>query len=292
VLPVILSIAATLLFGAGSNLQRIAAAKTPRRSGGAIRLFLTLLHNRTWLAGLACATAALAFQMSALAVGSVIVVQAIITAGLVASLLMEAHLEGRRLRPIELLGTGLLVVGVTVLVTVGNPDEGVLPAGLDLALMTLVMSAVGVAGLVVARYGRETPLSARLLAGSAALCFAVDAAFLKEVGLIFRGNDLGALAWGLAGFGLSSMLGNVLVQRAYQMAPLRIVLPTLMTVEPVIALVAGLLVFHERLPGTVGIVGVSVGLTVMLFGVALDTRVAVRPPGAADPAARVPAAPM
>lgn len=290
-LPVILAIAATLLFGAGSNLQRMAAAKEPRRSGGAIRLFFHLLRNRIWLGGLACATAALAFQMWALTVGSVIVVQAIITSGLVASLVMEAYLEGRRLRVIELLGTGLVVVGVVVLVVVGNPDEGRLPNGVHLAVMTLLMSAIGVAGLFIARRATEGLWSARLLAGSAAVCFAVDGAFLKEVGLVFRGADMAAVLWGLAGFALSSMLGNVLVQRAYQMAPLRIVLPSLMTVEPVVALLAGLLVFRERLPGNAGIIGVTLGLGVMLFGIVLDTTVAERP-DKEEPTPILPAAPL
>src|SRR3954453_14093378 len=105
------------------------------------------------------------------------------------------------------------------------------------------------------------------MGSGAGACFARDAVFLKG-----GAESGGHLAWwrallDLAGFVVASVLGNLVVQRAYQQAPLRHVLPSVTAADPVAASVVGVLVLHEHLrPGAIAVSGLVGGLVAMVIG--------------------------
>ena len=84
---------------------------------------------------------------------------------------------------------------------------------------------VAAIGLLCGRTRLPRPAVAVVMGGAAGACFALDAVFLK--GARRSGGHL--LDWpallDLGGFVVASVLGNLVVQRAYQQAPLRHVLP-------------------------------------------------------------------
>src|SRR3954453_18732368 len=106
------------------------------------------------------------------------------------------------------------------------------------------------------------------MGSGAGACFARDAVFLKG-----GAESGGHLAWwrallDLAGFIVASVLGNLVVQRAYQQAPLRHVLPSVTAAEPVAAAVGGVLLLHEPLrPGPSAVIGLVGGLAAMVVGI-------------------------
>jgi hypothetical protein len=105
------------------------------------------------------------------------------------------------------------------------------------------------------------------MGGAAGACFALDAVFLKAVA-----GSLTSAGWrgllDLGGFILASVLGNLVVQRAYQQAPLRHVLPAVTAADPLAAAVIGIALLHEHLrPGALAVAGLVGGLAAMVVGI-------------------------
>jgi hypothetical protein len=156
------------------------------------------------------------------------------------------------------------------------------------------LAVVAGIGLTASRLHHRIRMSAVVMGGAAGACFALDAMFLK--GAASRAQDLDAVPVliSLAGFGVASVLGNLIVQRAFQRAPLRLVLPTVTAADPVSAFLIGRLLLHEQLDGGAGSeTAVGIGMMAIVIGIALTTthsRVAVRrPSGERSPEERSPA---
>ncbi len=302
---VIGSLIAALLFAGANNLQRHAAASDHHAGAGPVRLFLGLLRTPRWLLGGGVALVALFFHARALSQGGVILVQSVIATTLVFSIVIEAIVERRWLRPRELLGAVVVVLGIVLVVDVGRPgvaDEFRSPA--KELLVLAVVAVVGGGALMRSHYrprGRRTALT---LGAAAGVCFALDAVFLRAAAASSSPLDPVVLIRNVIGFGAVSLLGNLVVARAYQSAPLRHVLPGVAAAEPLAAFATGRFVFGEHLQeGTIGVLAVSLGLSMMLIGVVLcalgsayrqETTAVSRPPAgdavgpagsAADPVA-------
>jgi drug/metabolite transporter (DMT)-like permease len=269
--PVLLAAFAAVLFAMGNNLQRHAAAEVPADGHGAIRLIRRLLRSPRWLLGGLCAVAGLLCQARALTQGGVILVQAVIASTLVYSLVLESAIERRRPAAVQLAGAAAVVTGIVLLVGVGRPVAGgeitslwrAAPAWITVAL-------VGGGALLRARMRPKGRRTAIALGAAAGVCFAVDAVFLRGLAAAVSPFDTVTVATNAAGFGVASLVGNLAIQRGFQLAPLRHVLPAMAATEPVAAFACGWVLFGERLqPGPIGTLAVIGGLLLMIAGVVL-----------------------
>jgi drug/metabolite transporter (DMT)-like permease len=292
---VVLSFSAATLFALTTNLHRGAASAIPMEEGGPVRLLLRLLRTPRWLLGSLCALVALSLHTVALRFGTVIVVQAVLSTGLVLALGLEAFRERRRPRPGEVGGWLLVVAGIVLVLALAQPHGGQHMGNVSHVVSLLTAIAAAAAGLLVGRTRLPRPVVAVVMGSAAGACFALDAVFLKGI----AGSVGHAWTWvavfDLAGFIVASVLGNLVVQRAYQQAPLRHVLPAVTAADPVAASVIGVLILHEHLrAGQLAVVGLLVGLVAMVVGiVAATARVREDDPGstsAAEPPARSEAA--
>jgi hypothetical protein len=112
-----------------------------------------------------------------------------------------------------------------------------------------------------------------VMGGAAGTLFALDAVFLKALAVAAENLLSLRSLIDLGGFLLASILGNLVVQRAYQQAPLRHVLPSVTAADPLAASVVGVGVLHEHLsPGMVPWVGLVGGLAAMVVGIVAATR--------------------
>src|SRR3954451_21515868 len=123
-LAVVLSLAAATLFAVTTNLHRGAASGVPMEDVGPVRLLLRLLRTPRWLLGSFCALGALALHTAALRFGTVIVVQAVLSTGLVLALGLEAYRERRRPRRGEVGAWVLVVVGIIMVLSLARPHGG------------------------------------------------------------------------------------------------------------------------------------------------------------------------
>jgi hypothetical protein len=282
--------AAAAVFAMANNLQRGAASVVPLEVGGPVRLVLRLLTAPRWLFGSFLGLVALGLHAVALARGGVILVQAVLAAGLIVAVLIEAAQERMWLRGGELGGAVILVGGVTLLLGWGRPGAG-RPIDLKVQVIAAVaLAVVATIGLSASRLHHRVRLSAVVMGGAAGACFALDAVFLK--GFANWTDDLDALPAmiSLTGFIVASVIGNLIVQRAFQRAPLRLVLPTVTAADPIAAFAVGRWLLHERLGGGAGSgTAVVVGLVAIVAGITLTTThgraTVVMPPAEAEPEA-------
>jgi drug/metabolite transporter (DMT)-like permease len=271
-LAVVLSLVAATLFAGATNLHRGAASLIPLHEVGPVRLLLRLLRTPRWLLGSACALVALGLHAVALRYGTVIVVQAVLSTGLVLALALEALREHRRPRLREVGAWVLVVAGVVALLGLAHPQggEGIGTA----AVVTTLLLAVVVAaiGLLAGRTRLPRPAVAVVMGGAAGTLFALDAVFLKALAVAGENLLSPRSLVDLGGFLLASVLGNLVVQRAYQQAPLRHVLPAVTAADPLAATVVGVVLLHEYIaPGVVPLVGLVGGLAAMVVGIVAAT---------------------
>ncbi len=269
--PVLGGLVAAMLFAVANNVQRHAASSVPQGHVGPVGLLLHLLRNPRWLAGSGAAVLALFAQAWALSQGGVILVQAVIASTLVWSLALEAVFERRWPSSTQVGGAALVAVGISVLVLVGKPGAGGEFTSLGrAAIVWFVVGLVGGVALLTSRRRPKGRRTAIVMGAAAGICFALDAVFLRGLTAGLSPLVLAPLLINLAGFGVASLLGNLVIQRAFQMAPLRHVLPAMAAAEPVTAFLCGRYIFGERLQGGLsGALGVGGGLLLMVCGVVL-----------------------
>src|SRR3954465_7111415 len=141
---VALPLSAAPLFAFTTNLHRGAASAVPMSHGGPVRLLLRLLRTPRWLLGSGAALVALGLHTVALSFGTVIVVQAVLSTGLVLALALEALREGGRPSAREVGAWGLVVAGIVAVLSLARPH-----GGRHIGTVALVMTLV-LAGLVAA----------------------------------------------------------------------------------------------------------------------------------------------
>ena len=276
VISTVAALGSAFLFAITTNLQRAAASSVPSAGSGPVHLVRRLLADRRWLAGGLIGGAALGLHAVALVHGSVVVVQAVMALGLVIALAMEAVRARRRLRPHELAGAALVVVGVALIVLVSHGADRAAQSSAWAVVLCAVVVAGALAAVLASRHRVDPRYGARLLAAAGGACFAVDAVFLQRVAALLDGGlaDLssGVQALGaagdLAGFFGASMVGTVAIHRAYQVAELRVVQPALAAAEPVTAFVVGMAVLHQGVrDGAFGYVVLVGGLLTLICGI-------------------------
>ena len=269
--PVVGGLVAALLFAVANNAQRHAASAVPHGHVGPVGLMLRLLRNPRWLAGSGSAVLALFVQAWALSQGGVILVQAVIASTLIFSLALESVVERRLPTITQIAGAVLVGVGISLLVIVGRPGAGGQFDSIGrAAIVWLVVAAVGGGALLTSRMRPKGRRTAVVMGAAAGVCFALDAVFLRGLTAALSPLTVIVLLINLAGFAVASVLGNLVIQRAFQMAPLRHVLPAMAAAEPVTAFLCARFIFGEHLQGgsrgTIGVVG---GLLLMVAGVVL-----------------------
>lgn len=275
---IVAAVASAALFALTTNLQREAASTVPVEAGGPLRLIRRLLVDRRWLFAGGIGVVALGLHAVALSHGGVLVVQSVMTLGLVLALSLEARRDRRRLLRRELAGAVLIGLGVVAVVAVSHPAQD--PATVRTGLVVAACSAVVLVALVLVVRSRRVvggTAHARALAASAGACFAVDAVFLQRAaaGHAVAASSAGwsvttllPVALGICGFLAASAVGGLAVQRAYQVAPLRCVQPAVAAAEPVTALAVGVAVLHEGVRwGLPGFVLLVAGIAAIVAGI-------------------------
>ncbi|MBB5915747.1 drug/metabolite transporter (DMT)-like permease [Nocardia transvalensis] len=251
-----------VLFAVSAVAQQRAAAEVPEGEAFLARL----VRSPRWWAGIVGDAGGFAFQVAALALGSVLVVQPILVTALVFALPLAAHYSGRRVSARMWAQAVALSVALAVFLVVGDPTEGVTnapwrdwiwPMGLLLGV-----TAVG----VVAGFTARNPAVRALLLGTAAgLLFGLAAALTGHVTELF-GQSAGAVltSWQPYTLVASGIVGLYLQQRGYQVGPLSASLPAFTVAEPLGAAFIGITVLEERLrSGPVGTVFVLLAVVVM-----------------------------
>ncbi|MGV9680914.1 DMT family transporter [Nocardia sp. NPDC003482] len=262
VAAVVCAFVGAVLFAVSAVAQQRAASDVPEGEA----LLARLIRNPRWWAGIVGDAGGFAFQVAALALGSVLVVQPILVSALVFALPLAAHYSGRRVTPLMWAQAIALSVALAVFLIVGDPTEGGTDAPWHRWALPLGMLFGAIAiGVAVASVVRVPALQALLLGTAAGLLFGIAAALTEHVTELFE-HGLGAVltSWQTWTLVASGTVGLYLQQRGYQVGPLSASLPAFTVAEPLGAVFLGMTVLDERLrSGPLGTAFVVAAVLVM-----------------------------
>jgi hypothetical protein len=271
---ILLSLAAALALAAGTVAEhRGATDAAGDRRGSLLR---RLLRQRVWLAGQALAGIGFLLSAAALRGGRLIVVQPLLSSGLVLALVIGALVDRRHPgRPlpdrVQWAAAVAVAIGLSVFLLAARPSEGMSTAPF---WTTTVCAAVALAGggaaMLFGRYrGRRN--RAFVFGLASGLGFGVAGLLLKQ----FVGSALGHWpAWAtLAELGAVGGLAVLLAQWGFQAGPLVQSLPVATVLEPVVAVALSGPLFAEYLAsGALDRVGQLGGALALVAGITVLAR--------------------
>jgi drug/metabolite transporter (DMT)-like permease len=276
-----LAVGAAASFAVANVAQMRASRRAEAPEGVSAKLLIRLIRDKEWLLGLATSILGYGCQAVSLYLAPVLLVQPLIVSELLFALPLSARLAGVQLHKREWTGAALVAVGIAVFVAVGHPkgDRTTIDTSTWVTITISVAVAVGVLVVVAESRRRQPMLRASLLALAASFCFGLLAVLTKVVGHEFTAHGLGTLVrpqpYMLVA---AAILGLLLSQTAFRIAPLSVSLPIIDVGEPVSASLLAGLAFGETIGIGIGsLVGVAVAGAAALTGIALlDTSAVVR----------------
>jgi hypothetical protein len=246
---VLAALASALGFAVSSSLQHQAAGAVPEFESRRPHRFLWhLTLQPRWLVGQVLAACSFALHAYALHVGALAVVQPIVVSGMVFAVPLRAAMNHRAPSAREVRAVTVTAIGLGVFLIASNPTVGD-----DLPNKGVVALITG-AGIVVA--ASCTFISTRVgaprhraffMGVTAGTLFGTVAGLVKLSIGEFSSDGLAGMAtswatWTLLVLGAWGVSTNL---RAYQIADLSASLPVLSIVNVGVALVMGLVAFHE-----------------------------------------------
>jgi drug/metabolite transporter (DMT)-like permease len=279
-LAVLLALGAALAYAAASVLQqREAEADDGALDGGGVRLVLRLARKPIWLAGLGADGIGYCFQAAALGVGELLVVQPVLTSGILFALPVGAWWSGRKLGRADFGWACALAVGLTVFLLLAGTDGGKDRASTTAWLVCAAVTVPVVVGCIAVAVRSVGTRRAVLFAFTTGVIFGLTAALTKSSVVLVHEHGFGALTfWEPYALVLLGALGFVINQRAFQAGSLTASLPTLTVVEPVAAAIVGVTMLDETLPtsGVLDWIAVVVSVAAMVAGTVALSRSAAR----------------
>ncbi|MDG4668431.1 DMT family transporter [Mycobacterium sp. 236(2023)] len=248
-LTVLLAFLAAVFLAVGIVVRQRATLDVPVEDGVSTVMFRTLLRRPLWWAGTAAAIAGFVFQALALANGSLLLVQPILVSALLFALPLSARLAHRRVSRGEWMWAVLLTAALAVFVILAKASPGDYEASLTTSAVVAVACSAAVLTCVIVGTRFAGWVRAVSLAVAVGVIFGVVAVLTKLVMHLLTHEGVGAVLttpvlYLLALLGVVAML---LQQSAFHAGSLQTSVPTMLVLEPVIAVVLGSVVLGEHL---------------------------------------------
>ena len=245
---VALSLGAALLYAVTSVLQHGAMRSIPSERSMRPRLLVDLVRHPRWLLSNVVDAGGYLLQFLALRAGSLVVVETLLTAGLLFALPLGAAASHRRPSRHDWLATVAVVAGLSGFIVAGKPAVGVGNTSRVGWFVTATAAGVLIAVLVVMAERGPQRWRAPVLGTATGVVFGLTAALAKASGHLLDRGLLHLLgAWQPYALAAMALFGVVISQSAFQAGPLQASLPFLAVSEPLVAAVIGLAAFHERI---------------------------------------------
>jgi drug/metabolite transporter (DMT)-like permease len=275
VLSILFSLLGALSQALTSVLQRLAnvAGSDEKRSAWQTTLFL--VRQPMWLLGMVCMGGTFIFTALALYFGELATVQPILVTELIFTLALRALWLRDKIAARTWGAAGLLCAGLFGFLVAAHPREGhghPTPLGWVVAVGSRAVLVLVL--YVLSRWGSPARRAA-LLGASAALVWAIDAAFVKEAtDVLARDGWIGLfLHWPVYAVVVSGVVGTVLLEAAFAAGPLAASQSALLIVDPLASIAIGIELFNEQLNSSAVAILFQVGfLGVMFAGVVLLSR--------------------
>ena len=269
----LLALVAALMSGVGDVIRQQSAQEITDQKVGHLELLRMSLRDVKWWLGGIAAVGSFALQAVALALGSVVLVQALQVTALLFALPVYAWLTRKGLTRWEWVWALLLAGAVAVFVEVGEPAAGYQRASPHAwAVVAMVIGPAMVLCVLGARLW-SGPVCAVLLALVSASSWALFAVLTKAIVDVLP-DGVGALlrAPELYGWVSVAVVGTIFQQSAFRASALTASLPTMTVAEPLVASSLGVVVLGETLhtdgPKVIALVAAVVVVVVATTGLA------------------------
>ena len=255
-LVVALSVSAALAFAISTTLKKASASQVHESADSGVRgiggfLRRTMSHP-LWLAGLVADVVGLALQVTALHLGALALVQPLLVSGLLFALLLR-HRRNWLISREEVLWAALLVscliaflaVSGSVADTARTTPADRFPA----ALAALAGALTAILCLSIASRSIPAATRAALIGVAVGAVYAGTAALIKSATNVLTAHGPLALllSWQLYAVLALGAIGLFLTQLAFRAGPLTASLPAISTVDPLLSVAIGVLVYDEHL---------------------------------------------
>ena len=249
-IPIALIGAAFLAFGAqyqsrGLNkVERIVGKSAG--SGLSFRHILNMLRRPSWVIGTLLLGLAVVFQLGSLALSPLIVVQPIGVVGLVITSVLNSRFSGVRLGKRAKTSIAMCVAGIMVFVTIAAFTAADHPVT-DQKLLTILIlfAVVFVAAIITFLILRHKAIALVYIVGAGVL-YGFVATFAKAVIGRLQQGEFEWLTWAcVAALLIGALLGMVFVQNAYSSGPPDLVVAGLTVIDPMVAVLIGIVVLNE-----------------------------------------------
>lgn len=266
-IPLALVGAALLAFGAqyqsrGLNkVERIVGESAGAGlSWGHIR---NLLRRPSWVIGTLLLGLAVAFQIGSLSLSPLIIVQPIGVVGLVITSVLNSRVSGVHLGKRVRASISLAVVGIVAFVTIAAFTARDRPVTDTKLIVILITFAVVLAlALILFLAFRHRGFALIYIVGAGVL-YGFVATFAKAVIGRFQQGEFEWLTWAcVVALLVGGLLGMVFVQNAYSSGPPDLVVAGLTVIDPIVAVLIGIVVLQEAAgaPGWAVLVYIASGI--------------------------------
>jgi drug/metabolite transporter (DMT)-like permease len=208
-----------------------------------------LLTRWVWLLGLASQVVGVVLQGAALDRGRVSIIQPLLVTTVIWALPLGYFLTRQTIGAREVVGAGIIVVGLALFASFGHPAAGVdnAPAA-DWTASILVICAACVSLLVFANRG-SLSAKAALLGTTAGLLYGLSATLMKPVVESLHTESLGMVigGWQFWVWGAAGVVGFLFQQLSLSTGRLVPSVAAVSVANPVVSVMLGALVLQERL---------------------------------------------
>ncbi len=266
-----LALMAALLFAVAATLQQKGALNLDGVSLSQPMSLVRLVGQRMWLLGTVALLIGYVLQAGALDRGRLAVIQPLLVTTIVFALPLGWLLTNQHVGRREVVGAGVILVGLGAFAIYGDPAGGNDNAPNDEWAIAIVVLGAICAGLLV--YGRNgTPTKVAAVYGAVAgILFGISAALTKPtVDFLHEGVGVMLSHWQCYVLAVAGVLGFVLQQVSLGTGRLAPSVATVSVANPIVGVLLGILIFDERLSRPLWhVVVATVSLLVALGGAVL-----------------------
>jgi hypothetical protein len=219
--------------------------------------------------GLMMGGVALVLHAAALGMGAITLVQPIMISGVIFAIFVRAGLDRRWPTAAEVRSVTLTAAGLAAFLVAVTPQPGDRVREGAAVTMTVTGLALVLITATVAMRLQRARTRALLIGMAAGVVFGLTAGLMKLlVGDLDAVGVTGTLSgWRVWALVVAGVLGIALNQRAYQIAPLAASMPALNTVDVLVAMLFGVVVFGEvPAHSPLALLVQAVGLVAMVLG--------------------------
>lgn len=247
-----LALAGAVLLAFGAQYQSRGLNKVERlvgesaHSGISFKHLLNMLRRPSWVVGTVLLGLAVLFQLGSLSLAPITIVQPLGVVGLVVTSVLNSKLSGVKLGKRVMGSIALAVVSIAVFVSVAAvnvTDQTVTDQKLIAILITFAV--VLVAALVLFVLFRHKAIALIYIVGAGVL-YGFVATFAKVVISRLQQDHFEWLTWAcVAALAIGALLGMLFVQNAYSSGPPDLVVAGLTVIDPMVAVLIGIIILGE-----------------------------------------------